>query len=332
VDFKHPDGLALIRRLIAASDVLVENFRPGVLARMGLGEEQLLAAHPRLVYVSVTGFGHHGDPAYVRRPGYDPILQNMSGLTALSGPVDGAPYKSGASIADIVAGIYAAYGTLLALYARERTGRGQHVDVAMYDAMIAMADMVPFMWSLGEPPSAATAGRTGLVAGFAARDGHFVVAVLRDHQFERLAELVGHPEWLRDPRFATREGWAAHREAVVRPALEAWAKVLSKHEAAARLCELGIPAGPSNEAPDLVADPHVRNRDMLIEVARADAERPMLVSGNPVKLSEVSEGPVREAPRLGEHTDAVLRAVLGLGDDELSQLAREGAIARPPPT
>jgi crotonobetainyl-CoA:carnitine CoA-transferase CaiB-like acyl-CoA transferase len=182
------------------------------------------------------------------------------------------------------------------------------------------------MWSLGEPPSAATAGRTGMVAAFRARDGHFVVAIFRDHQFERLARTVGHLEWCDDPRFATREGWAAHKEEVIRPGIEAWARDKGKLEAARELCEAGIPAGPSNLAPDIQGDPHVAARDMLIEVPRDDAERPMLMVGNPVKLSEVAEGPVRRYPSLGEHTDEVLRELLDLPDAELAELRREGAI------
>jgi crotonobetainyl-CoA:carnitine CoA-transferase CaiB-like acyl-CoA transferase len=198
----------------------------------------------------------------------------------------------------------------------------------MFDAMIAMTDMVPFMWSMGEPPSAATAGRTGLVAAFAARDGHFVVAIFRDHQLERLATTVGHPEWCDDPRFATREGWAEHRESVVRPAVEAWAAKHTKLEASRLLAERGIPAGPSNLAPDLAADPHVAARDMLIEVPYPDCDRPMLMAGNPVKLSGSPEGPVSRFPMLGEHTDSVPREVLGYGDTEIAAL-RDDAVIPP---
>jgi formyl-CoA transferase len=196
----------------------------------------------------------------------------------------------------------------------------------MFDAMVAMTDMVPFMWSLGEPPSAATAGRTGMVAAFRARDGHFVVAIFRDHQFERLARAVGHLEWCSDPRFATREGWAAHKEAVIRPGVEAWARDKGKLEAARILAEQGIPAGPSNLAPDLAADPHVGARDMLIEVPRDDAAQPLLVVGNPVKLSDVAEGPVRRYPSLGEHTDELLRELLELEDAEIAALRASGAV------
>jgi formyl-CoA transferase len=330
LDWKQPAGRALLLRLVPHFDVVAENFRPGALAKHGIDYATLAAHNPRLVYVSISGFGHLEETPYATWPAYAPVAEAMAGLyEPLRRPGEPPPVVVAGALGDNAAALYAVIGTLAALRQREHTGRGQHVDVAMFDAMIAMADMVPFMWSLGEPPSAATAGRTGLVAAFAARDGHFVVAVFRDHQFERLANLVGRPEWLRDPRFATREGWAEHRESVVRPALEAWARALSKHEAAARLCALGIPSGPSNEAPDLVADPHVRSRDMLIEVPRADGGRPMLVSGNPVKLSDVSEGPIRESPRLGEHTDAVLRELLDMGDAELERLRAEGAIGRP---
>jgi crotonobetainyl-CoA:carnitine CoA-transferase CaiB-like acyl-CoA transferase len=137
---------------------------------------------------------------------------------------------------------------------------------------------------------------------------------------------VGHPEWVDDERFATREGWARHLDAVVRPALESWASDKSKLEAAAALCELGIAAGPSNTAPDLATDPHVEARHMLIEVPRPDAERPLLVVGNPVKLSSVAEGPVQSFPGLGEHTDEVLRETLGLDEAELAELRERGVV------
>jgi formyl-CoA transferase len=331
IDWKLESGRALLRRLVPHFDVVAENFRPGALARYGLDYASLAALHTPLVYVSISGFGHLAPTPYATRPAYAPIAEAMAGLyEPLRKPGEPPPVVVAGALGDNASALYAVIGTLAALRQRERTGRGQHVDVAMFDAMIAMTDMVPFMWSLGEPPSAATAGRTGLVSAFAARDGYFVIAVLRDHQFERLATLLGQPEWLRDPRFATREGWAEHRESVVRPALERWAAQLGKHEAAERLCAEGIPAGPSNNAPDLVADAHVRNRDMLIEVPRADGGRPMLVSGNPVKLSNVAEGPVQPAPRLGEHTEAILRETLGLDDAELERLRADGAIGAAP--
>jgi len=216
-------------------------------------------------------------------------------------------------------------GVLAALRHRERTGLGQLVDVALYDSMIAVSDMPPLLWSMGAPEKWAAAGWIGICAAFRASDGYFVIAVFREHQFERLAHAIGHPEWIGDARFATREDWARNREAIVRPALEAWARDKTKLEAARALCELGVVAGPSNSAEDLWNDPHVHQRDMLHEVPRPDGGRDLLVVGNPVKLSRVAEGPLASFPSLGEHTDAVLRETLGLADAEIARL-REGGV------
>src|SRR5690606_6972064 len=166
---------------------------------------------------------------------------------------------------------------LSALRHRQRTGLVKVVDIAMLDAMIAVSDMPPFLWSMGAPERWAAAGSLGICAAFRARDGFFVVAVFREHQFERLARAIGHPEWIGDARFATREDWARATESVVRPAIEAWARDKTRLEASRALCEIGVVAGPSHTAADLAADPHVALRDMLIEVPRPDAERPMLV-------------------------------------------------------
>jgi formyl-CoA transferase len=327
LDLAHPDGRAVLRRLVPHFDVLAENFKPGALARYDLGYPSLAALHPGLVYLSISGFGHLAQTPYASWPAYAPIVEAMAGLYEPNRREgEPPPVVVAGALGDNAAALYALIGTLAALRQRERTGRGQHVDISMFDAMIAMTDMVPFMWSLGEPPSAATAGRTGLVAAFRARDGHFVVAIFRDHQFERLARAVGHLEWCQDPRLATREGWAAHKEAVIRPGVEAWARDLGKLEASRLLSEQGIPAGPSNLAPDLCADPHVEARDMLIEVPRDDAPQPLLVVGNPVKLSDVAEGPVRRYPSLGEHTGELLHELLGMGDDELAALRASGAV------
>jgi crotonobetainyl-CoA:carnitine CoA-transferase CaiB-like acyl-CoA transferase len=179
---------------------------------------------------------------------------------------------------------------------------------------------------MGAPESWAASGKIGICAGFAARDGWFVMAVFREHHFERLANLVGQPGWVGDPRFATREGWAAHTDSVVRPAVEAWARDKTRLEACEALCAEGIVAGPNHTAADLAADPHVAARDMLIEVPRPDGGDPLLVVGNPVKLSRVAEGPVTRFPSLGQHTGEVLGELLGLGDAELAGLRERGVI------
>lgn len=326
LDLKSDDGRNLFKQLACHCDVVAENFKAGTMERLGLGYADVAAVAPRAVYVSISGFGQSGSP-YAQWPAYAPVAEAMGGLYEPNRkPGLPPPVVVAGALGDNAAALFAVIGVLAALRQRERTGRGQQVDVAMYDSMIAMADMVPFLWSMGAPPSMAASGSTALVGAFAARDGHFVVAVFREHHFELLTEILGVPEWLSDPRFATRRGWAEHTEDVIRPALEAWAADKSKLEAARALCERGIVAGPSNTAEDLWDDPHVHMRDMLLEVPRPDSDRDYLVVGNPVKLSDAAEGPVKSFPKLGEHTDEVLRETLGLDDARLAELRARGAI------
>ncbi len=327
LDLKSQAGRDLFRRLVPRFDVVAENFRAGSMQAMGLGYEALADLHPPLVYVSLSGFGNLEPSPYASWPAYAPIAEAMGGLYEPSRREgQPPPVVVAGALGDNAAALFAVIGTLAALRHRDRTGLGQHVDVAMYDSMVAMTDMVPFLWSMDAPAHMAAAGTTALVAAFAAKDGHFVVAVFREHMFEKLCHTVGHPEWLGDPRFADRTGWAAHTEDVIRPAIEAWARRKTKLEACRELCEQGIVAGPSHTAADIHGDPHVALRDMLIEVPRPDADRPYLVVGNPVKMSRLAEGPVASFPRLGEHTDEVLRRELALTDEDLATLRNDGVL------
>ncbi len=328
IDLAQEAGRELVERLVPHFDVIAENMKPGAMERFGLGPETVERVAPRAVYVSISGFGHLTGSPYAEWPAYAPIAEAMAGLYEPNRRgEEPPPVVVAGALGDIASALFAVIGVLCALRHRERSGLGQVVDVAMLDAMLAVSDMPPFLWSMGAPASWAGAGSLALCAAFRARDGHFVVAVFREHQFERLAQALGHPEWCEDERFATREGWARHTEDVIRPTLEAWARDKSKLEAARELCQLGIAAGPSNTAPDLHADPHVRAHDMLIEVPRPDGGRPLLVVGNPIKMSRLAEGPVESFPSLGEHTDQVLRGLLGLEDAELARLREQGVIA-----
>jgi formyl-CoA transferase len=328
IDLKQPAGRELLLRLVPHFDVLAENLRPGAMQRLGLGFAPVAKLAPRTIYLSVSGFGQLAPSPYASWPAYAPVAEAMGGLYEPNRkPGAPPPVVVAGALGDIGTALFAVIGVLGALRHRERTGVGQLVDVAMLDSMLAISDMPPFLWSMGAPVAWAAAGAIALCAAFRARDGWFVVGVFREHHFAKLANLVGHPEWTSDPRFATREGWAAHTESVVRPALEEWAANMSKLEASRALCEEGIAAGPSQEAPDLAADPHVAARDMLIEVPRPDSDRPMLVVGNPVKMSNVAEGPVRSFPSLGEHTDALLREILELDERELAELRARGVLA-----
>lgn len=327
IDLKNPDGASLFKQLVPHFDVVAENFTPGTMRRLGLGYEDIAAIDPSVIYLSISGFGHQGDSPYSTWPAYAPAVEAMAGLyEPTRKPGEPPPVVVAGALGDNGSGLFGIIGTLAALRHRERTGLGQHVDISMFDSMLAMSDMVPHLWSMGAPAAWATAGSFGIVAGFRARDGYFVISVVREHHFERLVRTVGHPEWCDDPRFATREDWAARIEDTLRPAIEGWAADKTRLEACEALCSEGVAAGPSNLAEDIHADPHVQAHDMLIEVPRPDAERPMQVVGNPVKLSRVSEGPVRSFPRLGEHTERVLRETLGLGDERLEDLRARDVI------
>jgi len=327
VDLKHPSGAALIRRLAPHFDIVAENFKPGTMARLGLDYDALAALDPRLIYLSISGFGHLTPSPYGSWPAYAPIVEAMAGLYEPNRkPEEPPPVVVAGALGDNASALFGVIGALGALRQRERTGRGQHVDVSMFDSMVAMTDMVPQLWSLGAPAHMAASGTTAIVGGFAAKDGHFVVSVFREHHFRTLAEIVGHPEWVGDPRFATREDWARQIEPTIRPAIEAWARDKTKLEAARALAERGVAAGPSNLAEDLRADPHVAARDMLIEVPRDDAPRPMLVVGNPVKMSHAAEGPISSFPGLGQHTAEVLEEILDLDAAALDALRSEGVI------
>ena len=328
VDLKSAEGVDLIKRLVPRFDVVCENFTPGVVTRLGLDYAALSPYRPGLVYCSVSGFGQQGTSPYSDYPAYAPMVEAMAGLYEPTRRPGKPPETVVAgALGDNAAGLFAVIGMLTALRHRDQTGQGQHVDIAMYDSMIALTDMVPFLASMDAPPQWATSGSLGIVKGFRARDGYFVVAVLRRHHFERLAAILGQAEWLTDPKLSGLEDWARETESIIRPAIEAWSADKTKQQAAKLLAEEGIAAGASQTAEDLAKDPHVEQHHMLIEVDRPDAEKPIQLVGNPVKMSGTSEGPVGRFPRLGEQTASILSEEIALTADEIEELARRGIIA-----
>ncbi len=325
IDLKNPEGRDLVLQLATKVDVVAENFRSGTLERLGLGYHEVAAANPRAIYLSVSGFGNVVPSPYASWPAYAPIVEAMSGIYEFKRQGDEPPVAAPVGgLGDIGTALFAVVGVLAALRHRDRTGEGQYVDVAMLDSMVAMTDLVTNFWSMG-----LRNGELGplIMHGFRARDGWFIVQVGREHQFAALVELIGHPEWVHDPRFADRQGWLDHLEEELRPAIEAWAADRTKVEAAEAMAAAGLAAGPCLRDDDVVADPHVAARHMLVELERTDGvEQPVLVPGNPVKMSKVAEGPETRVPWLGEHTDRVLGDELGLDDHQLAALHRSGAI------
>ena len=329
IDLKTEAGRDLVRRLAPRFDVLAENFKPGTLTRLGLDYDTIAPLAPRLVYLSVTGFGNGGSP-YADWPAYAAIAESMSGIYEFMRHENEAPRANPVgALGDISSALFAVIGTLAALRHRDATGEGQHVDVAMYDATVAMTDIVMNYFSMGI--DALHRNRGSIIDSFRASDGWFVMQLVREHQFVRLAGVVEHPEWLDDPRLADRFGWSRHLETVIRPAIEEWAAPYSKFEAARILTSAGIAASPCQVAAEVVVDPHLLQRNMILELDRPDGEEPpVLIPGNPVKLSKVADGPERRVPWLGEHTREVLRDELGLDEDELDRLTAEGAIEGTP--
>ena len=326
VDLKHPEGVALIKRLVPHYDVVVENFKPGTLERLGLGYEVLAELHPPIVYASVSGFGSLLPTPYREWPAYAAVAEAMGGLNAFRPEPGRSPIIGVAgALGDIGSGLFAAVGILAALQGAKETGVGQRVDIAMMDAVIALMDMLPFNPSIGIEDNQLSAW-PGICASFQAKDGLFVMQVGREHQWERLVNAIGKPEWLEDARFATREGWRDNLDAVVRPAVEAWASQHTKLEISQILADQGIVAGPIFDADDIASDPHVQSHDMVLEVPRPDAEEPLHIVGNPVKLSRSPAREVRRWPRLGEDTEAILESDLGLSDEDIARLRETGAI------
>jgi crotonobetainyl-CoA:carnitine CoA-transferase CaiB-like acyl-CoA transferase len=326
IDLKQQRGVELVYELAASCDVLAENLRPGVLDRLGLSYDAVHARLPSLVYASVSGFGHDEDSPYAGWPAYAPIVETMAGFYELRRTEDSFPHPMlGGAFGDICAAMFSAVGILSAMRYRDRTGIGQHVDVAMFDAMVAFGDMICFMPSMGAPHPIKKA--TGIVTGFKASDGYFVTCVARQHQFEALAHLVGREDWLVDPQMSTRQGWIDHTEDIVRPAIESWARSLTKVEAARQLAEHGIAAGPSYTDTDLRADAHVRSHHMLVEVERPDAPDPIVVSGQPIRFSETPAPGHGRWPLLGQDTDNVLSTLLGLGAEDIAGL-RDDRVVR----
>jgi formyl-CoA transferase len=331
VNLKDERGRGLVLGLSSGFDIVAESFRPGAMRALRLAYEDFAAVNPTVIYASVSGFGPpsgdgNGASPYAAWPALAPIVEAMSGIYEMKRSGDEPPVVAPVGgLGDLSTALFATIGILAALRDRDRTGEGQQVDVAMLDATIAMTDVVSNFWSMGM-----NGGDIGplILGGFRARDGWFILQVAREQHFARLVDFIGRPDWASDPRFATRQGWVDHLEDVLRPAIEGWAASLTKLEACEALAAAGIAAGPCFSDEEVVHDPHVAGRDMLVEMPRSDGvDQPVLTPGNPVRLSKVARGPETRVPWLGEHTGEVLRKDLGLTDEELDSLRVEGVVS-----
>ena len=306
-DLRSAEGVALVRALAARADVLVENFKVGGLAQYGLDYAALHALNPRLVYCSVTGFGQDGP--YAHRAGYDAMIQAMGGIMDLTGEADGGPQKIGVAFADIFAGLHGVVAIQAALLQRERSGRGQHVDISLLDGMVGvLANQALNYLVSGRSPRRLGTAHPNIVPYqvFAARDGHLMLAVGNDAQFARLCGILGEAQLAQDPRFAANAGRVRHRDALV-PRLQA---AFARRDRAGLLRELereGVPAGPINSVAEAFDDPQVRHRGMRLELALAEAAGGKVPGvRTPIRFSEATLALGRASPRLGAHTAEIM--------------------------
>ena len=324
LEFKGEAGRAVIERLLSGFDVVVENFRPGVMEKFGLGAESLLARYPRLVYCAISGFG--ADGPYRDRPGFDQIAQGMSGFMSLTGTEESGPTRAGIAIGDLLGGLFAAQGIQLALLARARTGRGQIVDTSLLESMIGVLS-----WGAGmffergtvpgpagqHHPLAAPYGR------FRARDAYLNIAAGNEEMWKELAEALGHPEWRTDERFRGPVERLGNRDDLTRAIEEALAQEDVPHWVDL-LNRAGVPCGPVLDLGQVFSDPQVLSREMLVELPHPEIGT-FKTTGLPVKLSETPGAIDRAPPLHGEHSDEILEE-LGLSAEEVRVLREQGVV------
>lgn len=325
LNIKNPKGADLVRHLIARADILVENFRPGTMDRLGLGYETLAGVNPRLIYAACSGFGQTGP--YRNRGAYDMVIQGMGGIMSITGEAGGRPLKTGPAIGDLAGGLFTVIGILTALHARERTGEGQMVDIGMLDCQVALLENAIIRYTTtGEIPGPLGARHPSIAPfeAFEAKDGYVIFAV-GTPQWERFCRLIGHEELLQDPRFATN-ALRAENHAALQPVIADAAKTRTVREWMDLMEKAGVPCGPINRIDQVVEDPQVQARGMIAAIHDPEVGVTRL-PGSPIKLSRTPGRVDRPAPRLGEHTADILKEWLGFEGQAIDALKQEQVIA-----
>ena len=328
IDLKSAAGKDALRALVRDADVLVENYRAGVMDKLDLGYEALHAINPRLVYAAIRGFGdpRTGVSPYVDWPAYDVIAQAMGGMMSITGP-KGSPTKVGPGVGDTLPAALTAFGIMAAVYRANKTGEGQFVDVAMYDAILAFCARIIYQYSYtGEVPVPEGNSHPLLCpfGMFPVRDGLVAIACPMDQFWAPLARAMDRPDLVDHPQYRTNEARVAHNAEVV-ALISAWTATQTKAELKACLGGM-VPFGPVHDVTDIFADPHVRARGMLVDIAHPGLERIVSIAGTPIKMTVTPGGVRTRAPLLGEHSNAIL-AEAGYSAADIESLKRNGAIS-----
>jgi len=325
LDLKAPDGQEILRRLLASADVVVENFRPGTMERLGFGYETLERANPRLIYCSISGFGESGPEAH--RPGYDLIVQGESGVMDITGFPDGPPVKVGNSIGDLVAGMAAAQGITLALLSRSQTGKGQKVEIGMLDVMASLLTyQAGLYWNAGGRPARRGNEHPSIVPYevFKAQDVYITLGVANNSLWDRTCKALDRPDLIKDPRFDTEANRVTNRKVLV-PLLNEILGARPADEWLARLDKAGVPAGRIKSVAEVCESAHLRARGMMVSLAHPKAGS-IRVMGVPVRLHDTPGGAQAAPPLLGQHTDEVLTKLLRMPKARVEKLRAAGVV------
>jgi len=330
IDLKLAKGKKILTDLIKVSDVVVENFRPNTMRKLGFGWEELQAINPRVIYASISGFGQDTLPGYDTRPSYDMVAQGYSGLMSITGPEGGPPCRVGSSVGDIFAGHQAAIGVLAALLHREKTGRGQHFDGAMIDGLFTVLENAVVRYTInGEIPKPLGSAHPTIVPfqSFPTKDdSHVIIALGNDNLWKSFCKLIGREDLAEHPKFATNPLRTRHRKELEQVLIPEFRR-RSRAEWLELLGKANLPHSPANNVKEICEDPHIAHRKMLVEVDQPGVGK-MRIVGSPIRLSETPGEVYAPAPLLGQHSEEVLRTTLGYSAEDIRTLKDENVINR----